>query len=370
MKLMECAIYDLLQNEPYYAHFILSSRIVYDPKGLPTAAVGIVNATPTFLFNTDWLGTKTREQVVSILKHEVLHLVMDHHGRLNDRDKNLYNIAADCAINQHIQNLPDEGIKLDKLSKLIGKTLLPFESADYYYSELYAKAEKIPMAGNGAPKTLDEHNFPIEGDETNSELRKLAVKSASDQAVRSTAGNVPTSLLKVLGELNAEAKLNWKQLLRNFVATSTSNLRIHTAKKIHRRLGIEHPGIKKKRLLKLGVCLDDSGSMSDNQIVEILTEVQAIAKTNDVLLVFADCEVNHVEKLDSRSKIKPARHGNGGTAYQPAIDKCMEHNCTAIIYAGDMDTADVPKNPGVPFLWLTVGSETKPGDFGRMVKLA
>jgi hypothetical protein len=35
-----------------------------------------------------------------------------------------------------------------------------------------------------------------------------------------------------------------------------------------------------------------------------------------------------------------------------------------------MDTADSPADPGIPTLWVTVGNETRPGNFGEMLKIS
>lgn len=370
MKIMEEAIFDLLQKESFYANFILNSQIRYNPKGLPTAAMAIINATPVLMFNTEWLAKHSRQEICSVLKHEILHILLDHTGRFGDQDKNLAqvaNIAMDCAINQHIDPLPEGCVTLNSLAQITGnKNLMPYETYEYYYDALKSKIEELKASGQG---TLDDHDYNVEGDEKNAAARQLAVKHAKEQALKASAGNVSESLAKLLGKLNEEAKLNWKQLLRNFIATSTSSQRIHTSKKVHRRLGLEHPGVKKKRLLTLGVCVDSSGSVSDESYMEFMAEIQAIAKNNTVYLVDADCEVKHVETVGPKTKLKPERHGGGGTAYQPAITECVRRKCTAIVYFGDMDTADTPTNPGIPVLWVTVGSETRPGEFGRMIKL-
>lgn len=369
MKFLEEAIWDLLHEEQFYAHFILNSRIVYDPKGLPTAAASVVRGTPVLLFNTKWVMSHSREQIAAILKHEVLHLLLDHIGRMDKVDKKLYNIAADCAINQHIKDVPAGAVSLDSLSKALKVPLEPFESAEYYYSLIQQHAERVPAQGKGCD-TLDDHDYEVEGEEQNPQMRKMAAKNAAESATKAAAGNVPESLQKVLGQMNQDAKLPWKQLLRNFIANATTSLRIHTSKKIHRRLGLEHPGVKKKREMVLGVCVDSSGSVSDEAFTAFFDEIKQIAKQCTVHLIDADCEIHSVVKLNSKSKLKVERHGSGGTAYGPALTKCKELKCDAIVYFGDMDCADTPENPGVPTLWVSVASHNnQPGSFGKLIKL-
>jgi predicted metal-dependent peptidase len=130
------------------------------------------------------------------------------------------------------------------------------------------------------------------------------------------------------------------------------------------------PGKKKKRTMTLGVCADASGSVSDEQYSMFLQELKSIAKQVELTwFIQADCEVQKVEKLTPKTTFIPNRAGNGGTAYQPAIDKAKELGCDVIIYFGDFDTSDTPRNPGVPFLWVGVGRQDPPGDFGKVLRL-
>jgi hypothetical protein len=48
----------------------------------------------------------------------------------------------------------------------------------------------------------------------------------------------------------------------------------------------------------------------------------------------------------------------------------MKHNVTAIAYLGDFDSSDIPVNPGVPFLWVGVGNQPPPGNFGKVLRIS
>ena len=101
-----------------------------------------------------------------------------------------------------------------------------------------------------------------------------------------------------------------------------------------------------------------------------LTEIQGILGSCSLVYhIHADSEVKKVDKLTAKNKLKAERHGNGGTAYGPALKKCVELKCTAIVYLGDMDCADIPENPQIPVLWVTAGNTIKPGNFGQIIVL-
>lgn len=382
MKFMEKAIYNLLINEPYFANFTLNSRIVYDKFNVETAGATVIGTSPVLIFNTKFMSSLTTDQVVSVLKHEILHLLFDHTspGRvltgdaIKDQVSHYFkNIAMDCTINQYITGLPEFAVTLESFKKAVKiKEIEAFQNWEYYYDLLKNLEEKNQQAVQDMLKTLDDHDLDVPGGQADGAVRRAGVRAASSRALRASAGNVSENLSKILGSMmDAENQVNWKQILKNFVASSVSNTKISTRKRPNRRYGMEFPGKKIKRNLKLGVCVDTSGSVGDDEYLSLMAEVVGMSKeTRDIYLIQADCEVKKVDKIKGKKDFhKLERHGYGGTAYEPALVKARELGCNAIIYLGDMDCADVPNNPGVPVLWVTVGSTKRPGEFGHMVKI-
>lgn len=381
-KFLETAIYDLLEKEQYFAAFLAESRICYDKYGVTTAGASIVNGSPMLIFNTEFMSKLSRLEVVAIVKHEILHLLLLHCSMLTKKELNTkaWNLAMDCAINQHIVGLPETAVTLSSMSGLCGAELLPFETAEYYFEQMKSAAQKgrgnMRMVGEEADPgeasdgVIDDHDLDIPGAETGQEMAKASIKNASDKALARAAGIIPSGLDKILGGL-AHAVVDWKTVLRNFVARSAKSSTNITRKKLHRRFGLDQPGRKKRRELTLGVCIDCSGSVPDDAVAQFYAEIAAmLPNISEAWIVQADCEVQHVERATKSSKIDAKRKGDGGTAYAPAISECMRKKCDAIIYLGDMDTADTPNNPEVPVLWVTTGNMKRPGEFGYVVSIA
>lgn len=360
------AIFSLLGTEPYYAHFIMECKVSYDAYGCQTAGVGVHEGIPQMVFNSVFLSKLSPEQTVAVLKHEVLHLVLDHltHVKEMNRDPIVSNIAQDCAINQYIEGLPEGCVTLPAVNKVVGKTLKPRETSAYYYDELMKKKKQLEASGM---KNHDDH--ALEGmPQDSGELAKGAVARVAESALKQAAGKAPEVIVQAVASLG-QAKLPWRVLLRNAIMTQVSRQTQATAKKVNRRFPLPVPGKRHKRTMTLGVCVDESGSVNDEQHAAFMTEIQSIAKTiTKTYLIHADCVVAEVEDL-SKKKFKATRRAAGGTAYQPAIDKARELGCTMIVYFGDFDTSDKPKNPGVPFLWVGVGNQPAPGDFGKVIRL-
>lgn len=368
-KFLEESVYKLLQEEPYYAHFILESRIVYNQYGVTTAGASVVNGSTVLVFNTEFMNSLSSDAAVAVVKHEILHLLMGHMARkLDTYTQHANNIAMDCAINQHINDLPKECITVEQLEELCGKKLARFETMEYYLQHM-AEAEKNKEGLFSSMKPLDDHDLDVPGAETNADMRKMAVKAASEKALGRAAGNVPSGMEKIIGSLQ-QPRLDWKAVLRNFVARSAKSSTQASRKKSHRRFELDQPGRKKRRELTLGVCMDVSGSVPDEDIAQFYAELGSmLPQIAELWLVQADCEVQFVEKVTRKSQLVVQRKGSGGTAYGPAITECKTKKCDAIVVFGDLDCADVPENPGVPVLWVTTGSDTRPGDFGSIVRL-
>ena len=371
MSQLEKPIYNLLQSEPFFAHFLLGCRVVFDYPKVKTAAVSIRGGEIHLFIDTEWFFKHKLDEQTAVLKHEVLHLLLDHCGIRGKAPKNktAANLAMDCAINQHISNLPEGCITLQQIEELVKKPLLPLESWEYYYEQM---REVIEDAENQA----HDHDAMHEGEadyEGAAEQMKAKIRDAAAKALKAAAGNAPSSVTAALGALNKVAKIPWKQQLRNFVSSARSTKNKNTRMKPNRRFELEQPGRKKIRELVLGVCTDSSGSVSDVDYMAFMSEINSIIKSTKITyLVHADCEVQKVDIIrDGKAKpgILTSRHGGGGTAYGPAIDECKKRGCDAIIYFGDFDTSDTPLDPGIPFIWVGVGGQDAPAAFGKVIRL-
>jgi len=363
---LESAVYSLLKSEPFFAHLLLGMKISYDVPGLDTAGVCVRRGTIELALNTSYLNALPTKTQIAVLKHEMMHLLLDHCTTRNAGDLNhqLRNVAMDCAINQYIEDLPEGGITLPLLEEKIKEKLLPFETFEYYFEKL----KNSPEIETG----YVNHDFMDQSDPENAEIAKATVKDAANKALKAAAGKVPKNIESIVGALNKSAAVNWKQRLRNFVASARHIDRLSTRSRVHRRFGFDAPGYKKKKKLVLGVCVDSSGSISDEQFSAFMKEVSQIVKeTSITYLVDADAEVQNVAVLKAGviPKKNMVRHGNGGTAYQPAINACQGRSCDAIIYFGDFDCSDTPSDPKVPFIWVGVGNQEPPGNFGQVIRI-
>jgi predicted metal-dependent peptidase len=365
---LDRAIYHLLKEKPFFAHFIMNSQIMWDAYDVPTAGACVINFTPTLVFNSEFVSKLTIPEFAGVLEHEVNHLIFSHMDQCKELnlDRTIHNIASDWMINQYIEILPKDCITHDLMEKKLKQTVARNETSLYYYNILLQNKDKVE-----GMLPLDVHDLnDILGDKSVPAQTKIAIKKAINEALKAGAGNTPGHLKNIISDLLKPEKIQWQQVLRNFVSSSISSINIGTRKKIHRRFDLDAPGKRKKRELTLGICRDTSGSVSDDLFSQFLSETQAIMKTvGKAYLIDADCEITNIQVINKSKKPTLERTGYGGTAYSPAIKKCQELKCDAIIYMGDGDSADVPVNPGLPFLWVLPEGCEPPANFGKVLKI-
>lgn len=367
----------------FYAHFLNRMFVQWGTK-LPTAGVSITDKI-NFFINPHFFNSLDPIQQIELIEHEIEHIIFLHPIRAKEyisTEKNASgrykcaNIAMDAYINENKENLcRDLGVTYKRLNKQLGEMGSPFRVSDkdpweVNYEKLMQAAKDNPNQGEGGEgfgDPIDDHSQWGEGT-VSKEVAEGIVRDAANKAQTATgAGNMPSHLLKQISELN-KSTVNWKRELRKFFVNSLKFDFERTRNRRNRRYGIMQPGRRKKPNLHIAICVDSSGSVYDEAFTQFFAEIDTIADMGvEITIIDADCGVAAVYKYEKRKPVK--RYGNGGTAYQPAIQKAMELEVDGIIYMGDMDSSDTPTNPKVPFLWAIVGNQEPPANFGTKVRI-
>jgi predicted metal-dependent peptidase len=362
---------------------------------VPSAGVSITDKINLF-YNEAWIESLDLIDVVKVLKHECGHILQEHIirakqiGIVNSELHKRFNLATDATINTHdlvptvekiggvtvdtlnekLKQMIDDANSKDKGSRKFSP-MKEGEIAEYYYNKINEFAEEnsdILPEGNGFGDTMDDHSTWEESD-GNEEMQKEVAKQAVNESVKSCGGigNIPGEIASLVAELN-RSQVNWKQQLRQFYVNTLKSTKLATRKRRNRRYGILQPGVKKKPELHLGLCVDTSGSVSDEELTLFWEEMKAIYSCGvKITVIEADCVVQNVYEFEGKKT--PEFRGRGGTSYNPAIKKALELKVDGILYCGDFDTADIPENPKKPFLWVGVRNSPPPADFGKVIYL-
>ena len=239
-----------------------------------------------FYFDTKFIDKLSPKQTEFLFAHEVLHNVFDHMGRRDSRDPDIWNIAADYAINQI---LVDDKIG-DKITqvKIFQDNKYRGKSAEEIYDIIFEKYDLQQLQSLG--ELLDQHLDPEKdgGPDgkggkkkpySKEELRKIRdeMKEAMISAAQSAgAGNIPAGVRRMIQELT-EPKINWRELLRQQIqSTIRSDYTWMRPSRKGWHTGAVLPGMNYDQTIDVAIAIDMSGSISNKQGRDFLSEVQGI----------------------------------------------------------------------------------------------
>lgn len=369
------AIVRLFDSERFYAEIILRMRRISNPNLSYIAGVCIKNQIELHI-NPTLFGKLTNDEQVAVLKHECEHILRDHIPRSKILAPEVYqktdkmeddiihtlkhrtmNIAADCAINGSLRNLPEGCIKPELFDLSINQTM-------EWYLEKLKDNEKAKDY-----MEVDGHSLWAESEDQTEALREK-IRQAINKAAKNTraAGKMTSDDELLVSKLNANT-VNWREQLKKFVARSIETSIESSKKKRNRRYGVMYPGSIKTEDLHIGVAIDTSGSISDKALTQFISEITNIAKFAKVTVVEVDTEIKDAYVFNPSKEYRVK--GRGGTAYKPAFDYFNTEAIDAMIYFGDMDCYDteVIEKPKYPVLWAIVGNQKPPVSFGARIKV-
>ena len=268
----------LLLRHPFFGNMATRLKIQEGSDWMQTAATD----GRTIYFNREFFEPLTVKQIEFVIAHEILHNVFDHMGRTEGRDRKIFNIAADYCVNgqlirDRIGEQPPE-IKIFHDSKYYGW------SAEQVYDEIYEKMDDEELAALG--QLLDDHvdwsnNGGKDGQPqyTKEELKSIRdeMREAVMQAAQAAgAGNVPASVARMIKDLT-EPKMNWREILRQQIQSTIKN--DYTFMRPNRKgwhMNAVLPGQNFQETIDICVSIDMSGSISDAQAKDFMTEIKGI----------------------------------------------------------------------------------------------
>jgi len=357
----------------FYFHMFAMCNII-ETEDVELAGVNFIKKWNLYI-NPKEFQKYSLNQRLGIIKHEMLHIIFNHLVRMENKEKEEWNLATDCAINQMIRSadLPKERVDTKSLSEYLGVDVPTNQSADYYY-DLIMKNKKqqnkcggsssggCPQQGDGSGSdesdglgTLDDHNKWEESESMDGieELIESSVKDMVSKAQDKNRGLTPQELNEIIEIIFGKSVVNWKSVLRNIVSNRRVNKR-YTIQKRNRRFPkrIEIRGTTKEKKFDIVVILDISGSMNDSEIQDGLNEIKAIAKLtkSSIKIIQVDTTVKEVQEFTAKTKTFN-RLGCGGTMMYPALqyikDNKIDMDCGILISDMMIESLDTWEQKGL-----------------------
>ena len=351
------------------------------------------------IFNPDFvLKDLAQERLLrGVLIHEVLHNAYGHHARIGTRDKLLYNIACDLAINQLVEaNGAKGGWALPPGALLPGREPFPSLPRDLHAEAYYALLEpmrqqakeqgaagaaigQVVKGGSLRPCDKGEGAAPQGASPVGVEEMQQAWKEkvAAAAARASCRGDLPLGIKRFVDGL-LKPKADWRRALQDFVGRrSHEDVSWLRPQRRHVHSGLYLPGPDGEKCGPIVVAVDTSGSIGDRQLAQFGAEVSSIAQTSGgrVDIVYHDSKVQHVQRYRaSDGPLALEAKGGGGTSHVPVFDWAREEESrtgeeySAIIGLTDMLSV-FPKAPETPVLWCVYGNAAARAPFGSITHM-
>jgi len=392
---------ELMQEEPFLGGMSMHIPKVADWKVDTAYVCADKQGNIKLGFNPDFMRGLPSKQRKGVLMHEIFHVAFMHIAEraVADRKRSrLWNVATDLAINSIICSdkldklpdfclLPGRAPKTDdpKLAELI-KSLPKLQSADWYMARLEEYAEENQKQnsdgeytleiGNEDGETLDGHggwgDLPDEfRDIMREQVRELVEKGAKVAQQRASWGSIPSEIAAQIEAL-LKNELDWKAILRMFIGRTRSMERHSTMKRINKRLPYMMPGAKRSTVAKIICAIDQSGSVSDNDVQRFLAETFAASKEGEIEIINFDTAIDEKshQKIRNGQNFKWQRTRCGGTDFN-AVQRYLNDSkrrgkYSACIIMSDGYAPKMGAVVGTKVMWvITESGDTsaaRPGD--------
>jgi predicted metal-dependent peptidase len=339
----------LLLKAPFFGNLATRLQLVNADEWCPTAATD----GRKFYYNSEFINKMPQKQIEFLMGHEVLHCVYDHMGRRGERDPRIWNIADDYCVNQDLLD--------QKIGERIPVGLYDQKyrgwAAEEVYDDLMKNAKKISL-DDLEKMLLDEHLDGDDGDGDGdgegdgdgqdgdkegkggggngkkgkrpslTEEEKKAIRDEIKEAVMAaaqtakSAGELPAGVRRMIKDLTAP-QLSWRELLPQAIQSAVKY--DYTWQRASRKgwdMDAVMPGNDYDKDIDVCVSIDASGSMSDDMLKDILSEVKGIMEsyTSFKLHLWSfDTEVYNAkvfgpDNLDDIMEWSPG--GGGGTSFE------------------------------------------------------
>jgi predicted metal-dependent peptidase len=362
-----------------------------------------------FYFNPKFIENLNLAQTQFVLAHEAMHCAMGHTHRRNHRVKRRWDVACDHAVNliliEEGMKAPLHGILADQnYMTLSAEEIYPLipedtpeESFDQHLFDQDNEAGASPDE-NERQDTPDAGEYGGKGKEGQSqaeqqqgsgsqasqkpnelspaEREELAEQwknrlAAAAQAARQ-AGKLSQSMMRWVDGLLAPS-LPWRALLARFFVVNQRD--DYSWRRPSRREGDALLPRLSSEGLEVVAAIDTSGSISDDELREFVSELDALKGQVRARITLLACDDRvaaaapwEFEPWDAM-QLPTDIEGGGGTDFRPVFDWVERENRSPnmLVYFTDAE-GDFPKAPpNYPVIWLVKGKGGVP--WGERVQL-
>lgn len=387
----------LILDKPFLGALVLRLPLVAaDPAWCKTTATDA----RSFYYNPEYIAGLSEAQVRFVLAHEALHCALSHFARRHQRERRRWDLACDLAINplliaEGLTPTP-EALYLEPFTGMTAEEIYPCLDQD---SDLTPQDDHLydqdsdsrgdpegggsggqpqPQGGgSGAPEPRERQQGagkppPLSA----AERERLAVQwrsrlaGAAQQAMQ--AGKMGGELGRMVDHL-LQPQLPWRMVLARYFSSSARD--DYNYLRPARREGEAIMPSLRSHGLNAVIALDTSGSISDGEMAEFISEVNALKATVNARLTLLACDAFLAEGCPwsyepwEEFTLPRALAGGGGTDFRPVFEwlERRGERPDVLVYFTDAQGRFPEREPPYPVVWLVKGRSPVP--WGQRVQL-
>ncbi len=238
------------------------------------------------------------------------------------------------------------------------------EQANQHQEHLETKEESDRGAPQPKPLNHDEReNLNVQW--------KQRMAGAAQSAMQ--AGKLGDDMARMLDFL-LQPELPWRNLLAQYMTSIARDDYSYTRPNSRRGDPAIFPSLRSSQI-NIIVALDTSGSISDSELTEFVSEIDAIKSLMRAQITLHTCDSSlhkdgpWVFEAWDEFKIPNKIIGGGGTSFKPVFEWAERQDMQAdiLVYFTDAEGAFPESEPNFPVIWLIKGKKKVP--FGNRVQL-
>ncbi|MDC9726286.1 MAG: VWA-like domain-containing protein [Candidatus Thioglobus sp.] len=395
----------LILDKPFLGNLVLRLPLKAAGSWCQTSATDA----KSFYYNPSFIEKLDNHQTKFVLIHEALHCALTHFARRGTRDKHKWDLACDFAINPL---LVKEGFRppldvpiFNKYDSMIAEEIYPMidDSIDTEPMDqhLYddnpkddadksdggmredslegredqsesASGKNNPTQGNTNSGDLAQQPSPLTPDEMQNLSAEWQKNLASSAQLAQQAGKLDGEFAKLI-DFFLQPQLSWQSLLAQYMSSLARD--DFSYARPSRRSGTAILPSLRSSQIDITVAIDTSGSISQEEIDEFVSEINAIKSNMRASITLIACDEKISPELIWRFEAWdeltfPASLGGGkGTNFNPVFDylEQQDSNSSVLIYFTDAKGKFPEFEPSYPVMWLVKGKEPIP--WGSRIQL-
>lgn len=377
----------LILDKPFLGALALRlPMIAADPKWCQTTSTDA----RSFYYNPAYIDALSLEQAQFVLANQALHCALSHFSRRQHRSRYRWDIACDHAINPLLVEdglTPPPGtLVLECYEGMTAEEIYPYieendsdepEEQPRYDGDGSGDSREDSSGGEQNTSASDQSRGagqpqPLSAAEQESLSAQWQQRLAGAAQQAQQAGKLGGLLGRMVGEL-MQPKLPWRLLLARYMTQYARD--DYSYMRPSRREGeMIFPSLRSAQA-DICVVLDTSGSISEQEIDEFMSEIDAIKGQLRARILLHACDTALAgegpwlfEPWDE-FRLPTTIQGGGGTDFRPVFEwiSSQGREPDLLLYFTDAQGEFPQAEPTYPVLWLVKGKAPVP--WGQRIQL-